>query len=306
MGYSNLSVLLIVVFFLSGCAESPTYDSSRPVILPAPKKTPGVKPLAQAESSVRSEYIVKKGDTLRLISLSTGVGAELLSKWNNLPKAHKVFIGQRIKLFDPAITANQPVQAVAPVNAPVIQNGQPGEMKKADSIPIIQAPNKPAISNPAISTVNAVKPSAVTSKKTSAPLVEETPQVSKDKEKVLKLYWKWPIQGKLLKTFTQSGNKGIDIEGKAGDSVLAAANGKVVYSGNGLIGYGNLLIIKHDEAHLSAYANNASLQVKEGQKVTQGQVIARCGKSASGIPSVHFEIRKNGKSVNPLLYLPTQ
>jgi lipoprotein NlpD len=72
-----------------------------------------------------------------------------------------------------------------------------------------------------------------------------------------------------------------------------------------LIGYGNLLIIKHDDLHLSAYANNAALQVNEGQKVTQGQVIARCGKSASGVPSLHFEIRKNGKSVNPLLYLPT-
>lgn len=121
---------------------------------------------------------------------------------------------------------------------------------------------------------------------------------------VLKLNWQWPIEGKIVKNFTQSGNKGIDINGKVGQEVRAAEAGKVVYSGKGLIGYGNLMIIKHNEMYLSAYANNSRLLVSEGQSIKKGQIIAYVGKTGSEQNSLHFEIRKNGKSVNPLSYLP--
>ena len=121
---------------------------------------------------------------------------------------------------------------------------------------------------------------------------------------MLKLAWQWPIRGRLVKSFSQTGNKGIDISGKIGQSIKAAANGKVVYRGHGLIGYGNLLIIKHNYLYLSAYANNRRLLVKEGQDIKKGQVIAEMGLGKGKKAALHFEIRKNGKSVNPLNYLP--
>ena len=119
--------------------------------------------------------------------------------------------------------------------------------------------------------------------------------------------WRWPMQGKLLATFNKRKNnaKGIDIAGNKGKSVQAAAAGKVVYSGNGLISYGNLIIIKHNDAFLSAYAYNKKLLVKEGQFIKSGQKIAEIGQFDNEKPRLHFEIRKKGKPVDPLRYLPS-
>lgn len=135
-------------------------------------------------------------------------------------------------------------------------------------------------------------------------LSQKSPTISNDKKKVLKLHWQWPIKGKILKTFYQTGKKGIDIGGSWGQPVQAAEAGKVVYSGHGLVGYGNLLIIKHNSLYLSAYGNNRRLLVKEGQVVKRGQTIAEVGKAGGSQTSLHFEIRKKGKPVNPVNYLP--
>lgn len=135
-------------------------------------------------------------------------------------------------------------------------------------------------------------------------ITQKTLTISNNNKKVLKLTWQWPIEGKILKNFTKSGNKGIDIDGKIGQEVKSAAAGKVVYTGSGLTGYGNLLIVKHNYLYLSAYANNSRLYVKEGQTVKQGQIIAEVGRVGGRQTSLHFEIRKNGKPVNPLQYLP--
>ena len=133
---------------------------------------------------------------------------------------------------------------------------------------------------------------------------QKTSIISNNNKKVLKFYWQWPIEGKVIKIFSQTGSKGIDIYGKLGQKVRAAASGKVVYSGSGLKGYGNLLIIKHNYLYLSAYANNRRLLVKEGQLVKKGQVIAEVGRVGGKQTSLHFEIRKNGNPVNPVKYLP--
>jgi lipoprotein NlpD len=133
---------------------------------------------------------------------------------------------------------------------------------------------------------------------------QKSPVNSTDKKKVLKLSWQWPLEGKVIKYFSASDDKGIDISGKLGQKVSAAAAGKVVYSGSGLVGYGNLLIIKHNSLYLSAYGNNRRLLVKEGQNVKKGQAIAEVGKLGGTRTSLHFEIRKKGKPVNPLNYLP--
>ena len=127
---------------------------------------------------------------------------------------------------------------------------------------------------------------------------------SYNKKKMLKLYWQWPVKGKVIKNFYQTSKKGIDIAGRVGQKVMASAAGKVVYAGSGLKGYGNLLIIKHNDLYLSAYANNSRLLVKEDQKVKKGQVIAEIGRVKNTQASLHFEIRKNGDPVNPTRYLP--
>jgi lipoprotein NlpD len=121
-----------------------------------------------------------------------------------------------------------------------------------------------------------------------------------------RLSWRWPIKGKVISTYSKSatGRKGIDIAGKSGQKVAAAASGKVVYSGNGLPRYGNLIIIKHNDAYLSAYAHNKNLLVKEGQWVKTGQKIALLGRTGTQRDQLHFEIRRNGKPVDPMRFLP--
>jgi lipoprotein NlpD len=121
---------------------------------------------------------------------------------------------------------------------------------------------------------------------------------------MLELNFGWPIKGRVLKSFSPPRNKGIDIAGKQGQSIKATEAGKVVYGGHGLIGFGKLLIIKHNNDYLSAYANNSRLLVNEGQHVQKGQVIAEVGNVGIKRTSLHFEIRKNGKPVNPLKLLP--
>lgn len=118
------------------------------------------------------------------------------------------------------------------------------------------------------------------------------------------LGWAWPASGKVIEEFHETRNKGIDISGKEGDAVLAAGDGQIVYSGSGLRGYGNLVIIKHTDDYISAYAHNKQILVKQGQAVKRGQRIAELGKSDADTPKLHFEIRRQGKPVDPLKYLP--
>lgn len=128
--------------------------------------------------------------------------------------------------------------------------------------------------------------------------------ISIDNKKLLKLNFQWPLQGRISRSFSQTDNKGIEIAGKTGQTVVAAEAGKAVYCGHGLTGFGNLAIIKHNDAYLSAYANNSKLTVKEGQQVGKGQAIGQLGLTGIKKASLHFEIRRNGKPINPLTLLP--
>ena len=145
---------------------------------------------------------------------------------------------------------------------------------------------------------------AKASKKTNKTVAKKP--ANKKPEKIINHKWNWPTKGKVIRTYSSrlGGNKGIDIAGKIGQPVLAASSGKVVYSGNGLSGYGNLIIVKHSEQFLSAYAHNKRLFVKEGGEVKLGEKIAELGKSGTTEPKLHFEIRYKGKPVDPLKYLP--
>ncbi len=126
---------------------------------------------------------------------------------------------------------------------------------------------------------------------------------SSAKKGIIKANWSWPVKGRLVRSFYATGNKGIDIAGSIGQKIKAARSGVVMYGGSGLAGYGKLLIIKHNYLYLSAYAHNRRLLVKEGQKIKKGQDIAEMGVGVNAKPSLHFEIRKNGKPVNPINYL---
>ncbi len=152
---------------------------------------------------------------------------------------------------------------------------------------------------------------AQTSKESSSQTSAKTANVSTDKPKAVESLknpgrWLWPTQGKVLSTYSakQLDRRGIDIAGTLGQGVQAVANGKVVYSGNGLSGYGNLIIIKHSNTYLSAYAYNQERLVKEGMTVTAGKEIAKMGKHKTGVARLHFQIRKNGKPIDPLKFLP--
>lgn len=156
----------------------------------------------------------------------------------------------------------------------------------------------------ASTTVKAQTKTQVSSKKSITTKTVKKPisPVSSNK----KLTWRWPTKGKIISTYSKSaaGRKGIDITGTSGQSVIAAASGKVVYSGSGLPRYGNLLIIKHNDVYLSAYAHNKTLLVKDGQQVKSGQKIALLGRTGTQRNQLHFEIRRNGKPVDPLRFLP--
>lgn len=154
----------------------------------------------------------------------------------------------------------------------------------------------------AISTIHPKRP-AVNSVPKKRQSSQKKSTNSIDNTNVLKLYWHWPLKGSILKTYSGEESKGIDIAGEVGQTVRAAAAGKVVYSGDGLIGYGSLLIIQHDDVYLSAYANNSKLLVSEGDDVDPGQAIAELG-SVGSQAYLHFEIRKNGSPVDPVGYLP--
>ncbi|MFW5425848.1 MAG: peptidoglycan DD-metalloendopeptidase family protein [Methylophagaceae bacterium] len=153
-----------------------------------------------------------------------------------------------------------------------------------------------------IRTASKPKPKPTTTK----PVKPTKPKPSTKPSVNTKLTWQWPTKGKVISTYSKSatGRKGIDIAGKAGQTIVAAASGKIVYAGNGLPRYGNLLIVKHNDVYLSAYAHNTKLLVKEGDYVKAGQKIARLGSTGTQRNQLHFEVRRNGKPVDPMRFLP--
>ncbi|MGZ5010841.1 MAG: peptidoglycan DD-metalloendopeptidase family protein [Methylobacter sp.] len=289
--FSKLIFLAMLSVLLHGCTSvSPNY---------APVSTYYPEP----PKDETKYYQVKKGDTLYAISLIYDVDYRQLAQWNGIAPPYTIEIGQKIRLSDPNSS-----------NSPMHDHMDTGAQKKAKQNTTATATNRISLQkNPAVSLntkpnlayrpAYKVHPFNNTSEKIgSSP--QKKPIISIDNANMLKLNFQWPIKGKILKSFSQADNKGIDIAGAMGQNVSAAEGGKVVYSGQGLIGYGNLLIIKHNDLYLSAYANNSQLLVTEGYTVEKGDVIAKVGQAGSNKTSLHFEIRKNGKPVNPLNLLP--
>lgn len=305
MTSANLKLIFIAMLsaLLNGCAPvSPNYA---PVTTNHPD-------IVKDETKYHQ---VKKGDTLYAISLIYDLDYRYLAQWNQIAPPYRIEIGQKIRLSDPN-PGNKPkldvnVGAVTDMDAaaaPPKTEESKQKIVAAITTNSISSQKKGAISlknEPNLTYRPSYKTQAIkdtTEKYGSGP--QKKSIISIDNETMLKLNFQWPIKGKVLKSFSQADNKGIDIAGEMGQDVSAAEAGKVVYSGQGLVGYGNLLIIKHNDLYLSAYANNSRLLVAEGDTVEKGELIAKVGQAGSNKTSLHFEIRKNGKPVNPLNFLP--
>ncbi len=233
------------------------------------------------------KYTVKKGETLYSISWRYGYDHREVAGWNNIPPPYAIYPGQQLLIIAPHQRYAKPSRQVTTAPA-----------RSAVTPPPRQSPSGP-VTHPAVVASTTTRKPLTTSRQPKR--VEKPPVRSQQKS----IAWRWPSSGVIVSGFSPSkGKKGLDIRGKLGQDVLAAAGGKVVYSGNGLIGYGNLVIIKHNDTYLSAYGHNRRLLVKEGSTVKQGEKIAEMGDSGKEGVILHFEIRRDGKPVNPLTYLP--
>lgn len=297
--------------FLAGCAANS----------PAPVSSVDKDYSIIERGSYRGSYYeVRQGDTLYFISYITDKDVKDLVRYNSLSEPYTIHPGQRIRLWRPAYQAPAyggtgagrststvaTTAAVPAIASPkvVVPAAKPVSSNKVAQSKTSQASAKNSTSsaNTGKSTVDQAKPKEYRGDKRNVNKVITTQKPKQNKVDE----WLWPTKGRVINKFSagDQGNKGIDIAGQRGQSVISTAGGTVVYSGNALRGYGNLIIVKHNDNYLSAYAHNERLLVTEGQSVKPGQKIATMGSTGTNRVKLHFEIRYQGKSVNPERYLP--
>lgn len=301
---------------LGGCASEPV---QAPVtdIRPPPALKPVAEPLPPppaAPAVPPGHYVIKRGDTLYSIALEHGADYRDVARWNQLDDPTKISVGQVLRVTPPpgettvqvgAARGQAPLQARPLDGAGVAQQGQgDGSTKvapKALRLPYSEENLALLSKGDAAAIAPTVKPVAVAP--APAPAKPEPPATAVDRDPE-SLDFIWPARGSLLAKFSEPSSKGVDIGGKPGDPVVAAAAGQVLYTGTGIRGFGKLIVIRHDNGFSSVYAHNREILVKEGQNVARGQRIAEMGDSDADRPKLHFEIRKSGKPVDPLRYLP--
>ncbi len=339
-----VAAAVIVVALVGGCATrkpAPVEDRSAPVPAPAPSAEPRPAPTPVAPAAPEPDwrpptYTVKRGDTLHGIALEHGLDYRDVAAWNAMENPNRLEVGQVLRLGPPG----EPSQAgpggvtTAPLRtAPAVigqgssaqpapigtrntdaYKAQPKLFKEPYSEQALRDAQRAAALAP--SQIATPQPGAVAAPAPMASPPASEPPVAKSEPKSEprassadgdddRLQWSWPANGKIVAGYSETANlKGIDIGGAAGTPVLASAAGKVVYAGSGLRGYGKLIIVKHNATYLSAYAHNREILVKEGQQVTRGQKIAEMGNTDTNDVKLHFEIRRLGKPVDPLKYLP--
>lgn len=280
-------VWLLLIALLQGCASS----SLAPVSAPDEARSQSTKPHRTSEQRTMPAsgyYRVNRGDTLYSIAWRYGLDYRDLARWNEISSPYTIYPGHRLRLQAP------PQRSVAVRAEPSSRLPSPPIDYPHDTTPSPPLPR--AASPPPSAPVKAVTNKPATPSNKPAPrsvAIASGP-----------IHWRWPTSGRLLDADSPIGEKGVKISGHYGQPVVAAAAGQVVYSGSGLIGYGKLIIIKHNETYLSAYAHNKELLVKEGDRVDGGQKIATMGMASDGRAALHFEIRHNGQPVDPLEHLP--
>ena len=315
-GMRNIGLSLLMLG-LSGCVShdpAPVSDRSPPRT--AVKSEPARPVTPQIAPSTNGLHTVQRGDTLYAIAFANSLDYREIANWNQLESADRILVGQVLRLTSPpGMIEIKPLDAVPRPNArplaepPLLRTPQAvlldyteanwaqvsGILKNADSL---RAQARAGSDGPAVAAV--APPVASPVVPPPAPAVA-APVMSAD---ATTESWLWPADGTLAGRFGAAGGKGIDIAGSRNSAVKAVAPGKVVYSGSGLRGYGQLIIVKHAGEFLSAYAHNETILVKEGDTVAAGQNIARMGDSDADRVKLHFEIRRYGKPLDPLNYLP--
>ena len=278
------ALLLASVVLLAGCASAgnraPVEDRKPPAakpLPPAPGSVPALLPGADGvvkppppgieNAGKPGYYTVKQGDTLIRVGLDAGQNWRDIARWNALENPNVIEVGQVLRVVPPAPAAESPVVTVRPV-----------------------APVGPVVTRPL----------------DGRPVAADAAAAAAQKEGDEDVNWAWPAVGPVVMPFDDNKSKGLAIAGKAGDPVFATADGRVVYAGAGLRGYGNLIIVKHNTTYLSAYAHNQTLLVKEDQVVRRGQKIAEMGNSDADRVQLHFEIRRGGKPIDPAKLLPSR
>jgi lipoprotein NlpD len=326
----RIATWIVLALVLASCAAhrpAPVIERTSPPPAPvvqAPPPAPEPPPPPPVPT-----HTVKKGETLVSIALAHGLDYRDLVAWNNLTNPNRIEIGQVLVLAPPA-GAGPPASALPPTapvitplaQAPPIESRPVGNTAtakvepRATKLPFSEralaqlgSPDAggspvgatPSDAMPAPGTTPVIPSPPIAPPVPSGPTpVEPDKSAGTDKEDV---DWMWPTKGKVIAPFSEA-TKGMDIAGKKGAPVLAAATGRVVYAGAGLRGYGQLVIIKHNETWLSAYAHNDKVLVKEQQDVKKGQKIAEMGSTDADQVKLHFEVRRQGKPVDPAKYLP--
>ena len=271
----------------AAAASAPAVVTAPPIEAAKPAPTaqvPAAEPArptaAGAENAGKPGfYTVKPGDTMIRIGLETGQNWKDLVRWNNLDNPNVLEVGQVLRVAPPLSEASAASRPVATA--------------KVETRPLDPRPGGTAAS--AVPANPAAAP---------APVATQAPPSTAARDPDDEVNWQWPAAGQLVATFEEGKTKGLVIAGKAGDAVNAAADGKVVYAGSGLRGYGNLIILKHNNTYLTAYAHNQTLLVKEDQMVKRGQRIAEMGATDAARVQLHFEIRRQGKPIDPAKLLP--
>lgn len=283
----RLALLTILIGLAAGCS---TTTRQAPVVERPVTAAPARPAPAQAEEAPKQDergmYTVRKGDTLLRIALDFGQNYRDLVTWNNLANPDDIKVGQVLRVSQPQGERNASVQT------------QPVPMPPSASVPRKTEPraDKTPYSEGKVATATPPATAPAT------PPAPATPAAGDE----ARLSWMWPSEGRVIATFDDGRNKGIDIAGRMGQPVVAAGSGKVMYAGSGIRGYGNLVIVKHSNSLLSAYAHNRKIVVKEGDNVSRGQVIAEMGDSDADAVKLHFEIRQQGKPVDPTRFLPVR
>ncbi|WP_374433411.1 peptidoglycan DD-metalloendopeptidase family protein [Inhella sp.] len=294
---------LAAVLLLTACAapkphRAPVEDRT---VAPADGQSTGAhtaepRASASAEPARPGTYVVKQGDTLLRIALDHGLSWRDLARWNALDNPNLIEVGQVLRTVPPqaVAAAASPADGLAtrPVVSAVKPETKPLDARSADG-------KSSTLPLPVAGAASAVVPVPM-----PVPVAVAPPAAAASANGEGEIGWAWPSPGALIASFDEQRNKGIGIGGKAGDAVLAAADGRVMYAGSGLRGYGNMVIIKHNETYLSAYAHNQTVLVKEDQLVRKGQRIAEMGSSDADQVKLHFEIRRKGKPVDPAKLLP--
>jgi lipoprotein NlpD len=279
--------------------------------------TPAVPPVPATTDSGVVYHTVKKGETLYSIALDHGQDYRDVAAWNNLGNANVIRIGQQLRVTPTdsgAVAVAKPVISSAPVEikqvAPAATGTGSTVSSNTETFKREPKGGKLAYSDEALAKARQTdvtvkpaepRPEAKPEAKPAEIKVAEKPVLAGDE-----VEWMWPANGKLIVPYAEGGSKGLDIAGKTGDPVLAAASGVVSYAGTGLRGYGNLVVLRHNATYLSVYAHNSKLLVKEKDTVARGQKIAEMGSTDAESPRLHFEIRRQGKPADPQKFLPAR